>query len=431
MKITTTSIEIFDLREFTKFVYENNLINSIQLKEPIKDKSGKILVKEMVNIKEGTLKKLEQIQDQFDPVFKVDISKDLIRQIEEAMVMEMLPRISKKDNSFLSHLYDNDHSSISSYKSFLKSSLNTKKVVLVLYRCYLENREFFYHIVNMGLISLGVVIQKPTPIKFINRYAFQCGLFADMILSDTAYWQSTFKGETDLMKVTKLSARIAQNLGMSSLVVDTLDNHTVNGINSELATNPINYSVLEKNPFLESISTGKEEENDAHPDDKSSSEDEVGEHLEAAKAILGEALKIARFIEQTYKKISSSANDAELLVSMFSYNMERGVFKKEVVSIIVERFKQYERNIKKFRLLGEIENRCKYPPSAWAYPKQHPSQVLCKNKKYDCPNFISGWDINVIANQSAIGYIGTPLPAGSYPKCKLEEFLDDLRDDDW
>ena len=41
--------------------------------------------------------------------------------------------------------------------------------------------------------------------------------------------------------------------------------------------------------------------------------------------------------------------------------------------------------------------------------KTKTTQILCKNKVFECPNYISGWDINVVTAQEAVGYVGTAL----------------------
>lgn len=61
MKITLAGIEFDELREFTKFVNDLDLLGVVQLRESIRDKKGNILIKDSVHIKDSTLKKLESM----------------------------------------------------------------------------------------------------------------------------------------------------------------------------------------------------------------------------------------------------------------------------------------------------------------------------------------------------------------------------------
>ena len=45
MKITLAGIEFDELREFSKFVNDLDLLGLVQLRDPIKDKKGNILIK--------------------------------------------------------------------------------------------------------------------------------------------------------------------------------------------------------------------------------------------------------------------------------------------------------------------------------------------------------------------------------------------------
>ena len=111
---------------------------------------------------------------------------------------------------------------------------------------------------------------------------------------------------------------------------------------------------------------------------------------------------------------------------MFAYNVEKKNFDQEIANPMIDCFRQYEKVIKRIRKIAKIENLCIHPPSAWAYPKPKAAQVLCKNNHHTCPHYVSGWNISVVSTQEAIGYIGTNLKPGSYPKCRLEKDLEDI-----
>ena len=303
----------------------------------------------------------------------------------------------------------------------------------------IEKREFFDHIVNLGLLCLGIVIQRSYPYKLIHRYAFLTGLFADVVLSETNYWNFPIADEVQLMRVAKFSSELALGLKLPFQIVTAIKDHPIRGMYSK-EKNPVEIDVnfLENNSFFDIVKDNKDAETKAKSEengDKKTStkavktetrEDENDMEVKEVVQILTEVLKIARFINETRKTMVDNENMSEKLLVMFTYNVERGFFQKDIANPLISRFKEYDTVLKKIRQIAAVENKCKYPPSAWAYPKPKATQVLCKDRVFGCPLYVSGWDIKVIAAQEALGYIGTSLEPGTYPKCKLEEELNKI-----
>jgi hypothetical protein len=419
MKITLAGIEFTDLREFAKFANELELFGVLQLREPIKDKKGSILIKEFVYIKDTSLKKLETIPDQYTSLFKVNLTNDVAARIKKALTKQILPEVQKSKNEFLKVLYSNDQSSTVSLENLINSAFYTNDIVLVLYKIMLEHPDFFQHMANMALLTLGTAIQKSTQIKLINRYAFLTGLFADSIFFMTDYWKSSNLDDSIMPTVCKLSARIAQNLNLPAQIISAQQNHFVKGVYVVDKTDkPIDINVLNLNPFLENI-----------PRETSAEQSELidNEDFDESIKILTECLKITRFISETYKRLGGE-NIAEKLLVMFTYNIEKGAFDKSIANPMIDRFKEYEKIVKRTRKIAELENKCVHPPSAWAYPKPKATQILCKNKVSECPHYTTGWDINVVQSQEAVGFIGTALKPGNYPKCALEKGLEEFKE---
>ena len=420
MKITLAGIEFDELREFSKFVNDLDLLGIVQLREPIKDKKGNILIKDNVHIKDSTLRKLESIPGQYESKFRVNMTNELTGRIKKALTAEIMPGIQKSKNEFISILYDNDQSSVVSTEGLISSSFYTNDLVLVLYKVMLEQYDFFQHIVSMGLICLGTVVQKSYNIKLIHRYAFLTGLLSDMIFFKTDYWRNSNLDETLMAKLAKMNSQIAQNVAMPTQIISAIQNHIIKGVYVVEKPEPMDFNVLNLNPFLESIPR------------ETGAGDDYGlvdnEYFEETVKILTESLKITRFISETYKRISGGENVAEKLLVMFCYNVEKGIFDKGISNPMIDRFKEYEKMVKRTRKIAELENKCLSVPSAWAYPKPKASQILCKNKMIQCPNYVSGWDINVVTAQEAVGYVGTALKPGAYPKCKLEKELGELKE---
>jgi hypothetical protein len=270
----------------------------------------------------------------------------------------------------------------------------------------------------MGLICLGTVIQKSYAIKLIHRNAFLTGLCADLILYKTNYWKNANLDDMLMVELTKLNVQVAGNLGMSDEIIYALQNHVVRGLYIVEMPEPMDFEILKQNPFL--AITSSEKENNTNAADN--------EYYEDTIKILTESLKITRFISEANKKLDDSEDIAQRLITMFAYNVEKKNFDAEIADPMIDCFRQYEKIIKRMRKIAKLENLCLHPPSAWAYPKPKAVQILCKNSHHTCVHYISGWNINVITAQEAIGYIGTSLKPGSYPKCKLEQQLTDLKD---
>jgi len=412
--ITPEGIEFKDLKAFSRFTYDNDLIGVIQLLEPLKDKTGNILIKEQVNIKEGALKKLETIEGQYEPTFKIRITNDLLNKMREKIASSILPRIESSKVEFTKYLYDNNSSSLGNYKNFIQNALYKPWIVLYIYDLRYRNLDFFYYIVDMALLTLGIVIQRSYSFRFVNRYAFLVGLLSDILLSETEYWKKPIGTEGELRYLCSLSASVATKFYLPEQITQPILNQVISGIFAE-NSEPIDMELVKKNPlFFMNIK----------PEEGSEEEDEF--KVDCIQVVT-ESQKISRFVMECYKKIEDKEDLCKKLLMMLTYNVSKGILNFEIADPVIKRFKEYEKIVKKIRKIAELENQCLYPPSAWAYPKPHATQILCKNRVFGCKHFLAGWDINIISAQSAFGYVGTSLTPGSYPKCQLEKELTDIR----
>jgi hypothetical protein len=418
MIFSSEGIEFNELKKFSKFVSDLELLGTVQLRDALTDKKGNILIKDLVYVRESSIKKLESIADQYTPSFKIKTTPELIAKIRKALANSIIPVVNETEKSFISILFNNNTSSLQNVESLINNAFYTDMLVLALYEIMTEDNEFFQHIVRMGLICLGTVIQKSYAIKLIHRNAFLTGLCADLILYKTNYWKNANLDDMLMVELTKLNVQVAGNLGMSDEIIYALQNHVVRGLYIVEMPEPMDFEILKQNPFL--AITSSEKENNTNAADN--------EYYEDTIKILTEFLKITRFISEANKKLDDSEDIAQRLITMFAYNVEKKNFDAEIADPMIDCFRQYEKIIKRMRKIAKLENLCLHPPSAWAYPKPKAVQILCKNSHHTCVHYISGWNINVITAQEAIGYIGTSLKPGSYPKCKLEQQLTDLKD---
>lgn len=427
MKISPKGIEFDNIKEFSKFVYDNDLIGIVQLTQPIKDNSGMILVKENVSIKENTIKKLESLIGQYQPTFRVNITTELTEKLREVLAKEILPRTEKSQNAITYHLFTTRKNSALNLKGIILHSFYTRYLTLAFYRLLIERQEVFYHLVDLGLLALATISQRSYPLRLVNRYAFLAGLLADVSLSETEYWRKPYSDGNQIRQVAKVSSGIAQSLKISPEVSAGIERHPLIEIYSDTEPFNLDYSLLNAHPLLQG---GNDFTDDSKMEDDDESSVDNSENFEDIVRLVSESLKIARFIDETSKKITETDNIAEKLIIMFSYNVEKGLFSKEIADPLIERFTDFQKTVQRIRKIAELETKCKYTPSAWAYPKPYATQIICKDRVYNCPNFISGWDISIVAPQEALGYIGTTLLPGSYPKCRLEKQLKDLKDSD-
>ncbi|HMV45892.1 MAG TPA: hypothetical protein PKD50_25455, partial [Leptospiraceae bacterium] len=77
MKLSTEGIEFNDLKSFSNFISKLDLLGTVQLREALTDKKGNILIKELVLVRESSIKKLESIADQYTPSFKIKTTPEL------------------------------------------------------------------------------------------------------------------------------------------------------------------------------------------------------------------------------------------------------------------------------------------------------------------------------------------------------------------
>lgn len=416
MKINADGIEFNDLKSFSNFISRLDLLGTIQLREALTDKKGNILIKELVLIRESSIKKLESIADQYTPSFKIKTTPELTAKIRKALSNSIMPIVNEAEKTFISTLYFGNNSGLQNVENIINNAFYTDMIVLAMYEIMIEDPNFFKYIVSMGLICLGTVIQKSYAIKWIHRNAFLTGICADLALYGTSYWKNSNLDDTLMTEFVKLNSKIADNLGMAEEIIYAIENHIVRGLYVVELPEPVDFEVLKQNPLLNSSSSAEERTNQAQSDN---------EYYEDTIRILKEALKITRFIAETNKKLGDSEDIVQKLITMLAYNVERKNFDAELADPMIDCFRQYEKIIRRMRKIAKLENLCLHPPSAWAYPKPKAVQILCKNNHIGCLHYISGWNINVITAQEAIGYIGTNLKPGSYPKCKLEQQLSD------
>ncbi|WP_040918170.1 hypothetical protein [Leptonema illini] len=81
------------------------------------------------------------------------------------------------------------------------------------------------------------------------------------------------------------------------------------------------------------------------------------------------------------ERLGNDEHAAEEISYRSAYNAKKGHFSLKVVDPILRIFKEYELEIRCMMKVAELEQRCLYLPSAWAYPKPRATQMICRLHK--------------------------------------------------
>lgn len=419
MIIRADEIEFNNASEFYKFIATNDLIGVAQLKEPLLDANGNTLVKEKIKLNESILKKITSLEGKYVSILKLLINSEIIQKLGLRISKEIIAKIENQDDySILYHLYENNQVGVNNYKGIIENSFYDPKITLFLFQILTQKKEFFDYIATLGLYSLAAVIQNNFQIRFVNRYAFLTGILCDACLMDTEYWQNPITNGQDLTIIARSSAAYLSKYNIPLTIIRAISACDFQSIQLE-QNPPLRVSLTKLNNINTSIEIALNYQDAGTLEPEELSEAESPEVVE----IVAQALKIAKFIIILQKKLETVEKMAEKLVTIFSYNTEKGVFRKSLADPMIAMFKEFKESVAKARRIASVENMCLYKPSAWAYPKPEPAQIICKNKVIECPNIEIGWNLNVFSEKDALGYLGTKLFPGQYPKCKLEKYL--------
>ncbi|RHX87662.1 hypothetical protein [Leptospira stimsonii] len=425
MKVTHSSIEFDSIDDLIDFTKEFETGSMIRFLSPIEDNSGNVLVKEEVQVKESALARLRDIKGQYNPKFDVKLNKELLEQIQNILAIKVVDQLKVSDMKFLKFMYEN---SIYNYKGIIRNSLNSKKTVLTLLKAYVQNVNFFKYISELGLLSLGIVMI-PDTMKFrlLRRYAFTAGILMDIPRINVDKFTKLPTEDSEKVRVAKACSDILQKLDLQEFTYPAIASHMPLGM-TDNPEKPISVEKLTPETpdetFFEDILS---DDGESDSNQSAKRDDAIPEKAyDFFQALLTDALKLARYIANVSHNATDKDYVMEELVYYIAYNTSRKYFDELLANPLVAIFKEFETNVKRLRKIAEVEMKCFFPPSAWAYPKPKSSQVLCKNKVWTCPNIVMGWDIHVITAQEAFGWVGTSLPIDNYPKCKLEEELDDI-----
>lgn len=412
MKVTESGILFEDLGRLNGFYLELRLQGVLKFLEPVEDNTGNILIKENVFVKESFFEKLKEMSGSYKAHFHVQLSDDLIQKISEFLVRKISELTTAGPGNFLTRLLDLPHHKPEAY---MRSAFRNKSIALSAYRVYRDNDDFFTHLCELGLLNMSIIMQKYLRIRGIHKNAFLSGFLSDLPMAGNSHWKEP---STDVEAVRSRARRAAE-------LADRL--RVAPEVSAAIADFPSGFPIPEfpRNAIPDGNVADFSAEHLENLTSTPGEEEQMAQQAmnEAAREVITESLRIAHFILETKKRIEDSDFFAEEMVYRVSYNAGKGIFHDDLIRPIVRKFQEFELDARKMRRLAEIENKCLYPPSAWAYPKPRAAQILCQRHVMDCPKMVRGWDIHVISPQQAFGWLGTDLAAGEYSKCELEELL--------
>lgn len=418
MKIESDGITFYSLSDFGFFLREFNLFGKVKLSKPLTDRTGKILYKENLYLKDSIFHKLEEMEGQYEPTFVVSLTNDLLKGIRISIGNKMLERLEAPENRFIAELYENTEHR---YQNYVRNALSgNRSLIMTFFKLSRERRLFFNHLADMGLLTLGVIIQKYYKLKFINRFAFLAGVCLDLPFAGSELWKSYPDDETTRIKMARRTAQVAEKLRLAPEIIDSI-------LNSPVLPSKPNASATKMDTVQINLHDNMDHVLESEENEETENQPVITENNEMIRMVLTETLKIARYINSVASKIEDQDVFAEELVYMVAYNAARGYFHKDLINPILRKFKRFEENARRMMRIAEIEKKCLYFPSAWAYPKPRASQILCKNRVTQCPLIDQGWEIHVVSRQEAFGWIGGSLFPDSYAKCKLEEQLEEIQ----
>lgn len=416
MKVTPDYIQLDSLDELNGFVADLELNGQFQFLQPVVDNSDNVLIREGIYVKPAMLQRLESMAGQYRATFQISNSKEVLLAIRQRLAPAFLESLKGDRGGFTQCLFD---STQHNYRSYVRNAIRDRKLLLAVYRMRREHPEFFQHAASLAMLTLGILLHTGARRRLIHIMAFQSGLCADLALSEGDEWRTPAASFDVRKKRAVRSAKALEAFDLAAEVRSAIEDHPINAESPDVASIQLG-EASEEAPgpnFFDDPDEGKEPSLDERP--------ETQVDRESAQ-ILTEVLRIARFIHDTSKQVKDSAHFAEELVYMVAYNAARGFFHKDIINPLLKVFRDYESGARRLMKIADIEARCKFPPSAWAYPKPRAAQILCRNHRYDCPWLVSGWDIHVISPHEAYGWIGVDLPAGNYQKCALNEELEKL-----
>lgn len=409
MKLVGESLVFDDVGALESFYNLLDLQGVLSLAEDLNDNTDKVLIKGGTPFKQSFFDKLREIRGSYKENFAVHITPPLTAKICEFLAADSMAAI--EDWSFFHRLYDiQGHR----YQSYFRNAFRNRRIALPAFILRQEHGEMYRSMLNHGILTLAIIMYQYARIKRIHIHAFLSGFLLGIGDPDGNLSRAASESGEALDRLKKQSMELAGSMGAPKICVDVIGAQVAfTELAGELPPGEVADEAGRKVSIEEFLASEGSEET-------ASTETEVDPF---ALEQIREALKFARYVLFLRDRIGADAHGVEEISYRTAYSAQKGFFELKLVEPILRIFKEYEIEIRAMMKVGELESMCRFPPSAWAYPKPRPAQMICRFGKIECPLIKTGWDLIVVSPQDAYGYIGMSLDPGRYMKCKLEDDL--------
>ena len=432
--------------ELEKFLTDFQLFGEVEFAAPVEDNHGKILIKDNIAFSANMFARLKDHEGNYKERFEVKITPGVARKIRGFLGREITrSNLRRIEHDFVEQLLEDVGFSVI---DLVTNSLQSRRLMMALFKVYFVDNEFFAHVSRLGLLSLALVTRMPR-LPLARRYGFLAGLTADLALVDSQAWRYPVISGPAKQKLALACARFASNFLEEDDVLDAIADHPIPETpwrdqprstgspvsrpdpgERDLAGESVMFSEILQIPLdgegeaPEGTEDG--EEAAAEPAVLHTQEGEGGDI--ARSKLLTEALRIARYVDDIGKRFKNDpAAFAEEAIYLIAYLSGRGYFDEALSDRIIQVFQSYRAKAMRVRKIAGVEASCVHPPSAWAYPRPYnAAQILCQKRVYDCPHLVPNWSMHVVSAADVYGWLGAVLDPGEYPKCDLGRDLKSL-----
>lgn len=415
MKLGPNGLMIDNFGELEAFFYALNLSGVLRLNEDLKDRQDKILIKEDIAVKQSQIDKLKEIRGAFNESFSIKLSSELVEIITNSLVGSIEQYVS--EHPLFRRLYEEPGKRAFRY---VFQALKHPRIAVSAYILKQQSPDHFAHLCRLGILSLGIALHLPMRLPRIHTTSFLMGFLSELPFPSRKVMLDAYDSSFALREVSEKAGMMASRLDAPVVVVEAIRSaQAFSELAQEIAGDADatkesrQIDSMENVLFFEESAEGGD--SDAHKDD------------ERLIPVLAEILKFTRYVFFLFTKLEHSEHLIEEVSFRVAYNARKGFFNLDLVNPVLKRFREYELEYRSLMMLADIEGRCPYRHSAWAYPKPRATQVICRHTVTSCPHLQNGWDLHVVSPQEAFGWIGASLDEGRYQKCDLEEELAKIR----
>lgn len=409
MKLAGNDIVFEDSVSLEVFSNQLSLQGELKLSQDLLDNNGMVLIKAGVPLRSSTFEKLREIKGSYAEVFHVRITPELTRIFSGYLAGHALQLI--EDWGFLIRLYDIEGHR---FRSYIRNAFRDHRIAVTCFLQMQRNPVRYAAMVTQGLLTLGIIMHGFFRIPRVHINAFLAGLLWELGDPDGALSREAARDAAALLRLKRSSDSLAEGLGAPKAVLNAIEaQEPFSELASEFPKSTVeSVEVPALEAFLEQ--EGQEEE------------DAKGSDSDAGGAQIAEALSFSRYVLFLRDRLGKDEHAFEEISYRSAYSAKKGYFALSIVKPVLRVFKEYELEIRCMMKVAELEQKCIFGDSAWAYPKPRATQMICVHSKLECPLLTAGWDLTVVSPAEAYGWIGTSLDAGRYMKCQLGDELEDI-----